>query len=736
MKFIGSLRFRGVYRRAPRVVDVRELYYLAAEYHYCPECSGTFISTDPRLVDQLADGLRGRSLRFRGVYRRAPQVVDVRDLYHLAAEYHYCPECSGTFISTDPRLVDQLADGLRGRYPDITKKLAGLAANSTYWATSFANGRREVLNIVLTTSEGLDDLEPLTTGLTKTNIALLRGHEARTSPELWKAVVDKRRGDPVARNCGKLVTRLWLIKPPEREGESMLSVIGEMFGEHRQLDRWNDAAASVRRSLPLRERDWLNDTDLDKFTHRWVVPFNPFLLRAMKAHVNVEVISHSTSCVKYAVKYVQKGSDQPTYTVVTSEEGELDEVAIYQHCRYLGSMEASWRLLDLPIHEHHPTVEQLDLHLSDDDRRLQFRNDANLEAVLQNQRASKLTAFFQLCAADEFARTLLYTEENWFFLRLLLMRVPGPTSFLDLRTVDGEVLPTMQQACSARGLLEDGEHWDPALAEATTSGYPNRLRLLFAIILTEGGATCDPVRLWAAHQPAMSEDITHRQELLRAAGRPCMSAEEIQHETLRRVGLCLQLGNGELPIVRELGEDVIDVPPESRSPATSVAELAVRIFPDLAANYVDTEWLHQRAILTPRNSDVDKVNQVLMEMLPGATAEYRSIDSMTDPEAVPMPTEVLNSLELSGLPSHRLTLKVGPPVILMRNIDAPRTVNGTLCTVSRLHANVLELRVVGELYEAGDKKPLQLNSALLHRGISGHSMKQLNNFLTKLKKIV
>ena len=29
----------------------------------------------------------------------------------------------------------------------------------------------------------------------------------------------------------------------------------------------------------------------------------------------------------------------------------------------------------------------------------------------------------------------------------------------------------------------------------------------------------------------------------------------------------------------------------------------------------------------------------------------------------------------------------------MRNIDAPRTVNGTLCTITRLHANVLELRV-------------------------------------------
>ncbi|KAF0295052.1 hypothetical protein FJT64_007364 [Amphibalanus amphitrite] len=42
-------------------------------------------------------------------------------------------------------------------------------------------------------------------------------------------------------------------------------------------------------------------------------------------------------------------------------------------------------------------------------------------------------------------------------------------------------------------------------------------------------------------------------------------------------------------------------------------------------------------------------------------------------------------------------------------------------------------QVVEELYEAGVKKPLQLNSALLNRGISGHSMKQLNNFLTRLK---
>ncbi|KAF0302111.1 hypothetical protein FJT64_025793 [Amphibalanus amphitrite] len=55
-----------------------------------------------------------RSLRSRGVCRRIPRVVDVRDLYCLAAEYHYCPEFSGTYISTDPRLVDQLARPVTG----------------------------------------------------------------------------------------------------------------------------------------------------------------------------------------------------------------------------------------------------------------------------------------------------------------------------------------------------------------------------------------------------------------------------------------------------------------------------------------------------------------------------------------------------------------------------------------------------------------------------------------------
>ena len=47
-------------------------------------------------------------------------VVDVRDTYYLAAERHFCSGCKNYYVSTDQRLIDQLPDGLRGRYPVVT----------------------------------------------------------------------------------------------------------------------------------------------------------------------------------------------------------------------------------------------------------------------------------------------------------------------------------------------------------------------------------------------------------------------------------------------------------------------------------------------------------------------------------------------------------------------------------------------------------------------------------------
>ncbi|XP_008178766.1 uncharacterized protein LOC103307981 [Acyrthosiphon pisum] len=53
--------------------------------------------------------------------------------------------------------------------------------------------------------------------------------------------------------------------------------------------------------------------------------------------------------------------------------------------------------------------------------------------------------------------------------------------------------------------------------------------------------------------------------------------------------------------------------------------------------------------------------------------------------------------QLSRVRSHKLELKVGVPVLLMRNLDAPRLCNGTRLRVTELGRHIVKARVlIGE----------------------------------------
>ena len=83
--------------------------------------------------------------------------------------------------------------------------------------------------------------------------------------------------------------------------------------------------------------------------------------------------------------------------------------------------------------------------------------------------------------------------------------VTGATSYEDLRTVNGEILPTFREAAERRGLIEGDNTPDESLTESTLYEMPSSLRRLFATILV----FCEPsnVRgLWEKHLEAMSED--------------------------------------------------------------------------------------------------------------------------------------------------------------------------------------------------------------------------------------
>ena len=66
----------------------------------------------------------------------------------------------------------------------------------------------------------------------------------------------------------------------------------------------------------------------------------------------------------------------------------------------------------------------------------------------------------------------LSADTETFCLRLLLLHVPGATSFEDLRTVEGCLYDTFKEAAQKHGLFNDQTTWDQTLNEAAFMKMP------------------------------------------------------------------------------------------------------------------------------------------------------------------------------------------------------------------------------------------------------------------------
>ncbi|MFS7913669.1 putative DNA helicase [Helianthus anomalus] len=160
----------------------------------------------------------------------------------------------------------------------------------------------------------------------------------------------------------------------------------------------------------------------------------------------------------------------------------------------------------------------------------------------------------------------------------------------------------------------------------------------------------------------------------------------------------LDIGEGNVGSEND-GEALIEIPDDlaitdSDDPIQSLIDF---VYPSILENYKKSGFLSERAILAPKNEVVHEINDGLLSLFPGEEKEYLSSDSICQTEQVLdsfqqdlYSADNLNALKIAGLPNHRLVLKVGVPVMLLRNIDQ----QSGLCNGTRLQITFLGKRVI------------------------------------------
>jgi hypothetical protein len=99
-----------------------------------------------------------------------------------------------------------------------------------------------------------------------------------------------------------------------------------------------------------------------------------------------------------------------------------------------------------------------------------------------------------------------------------------------------------------------------------------------------------------------------------------------------------------------------------------------------------------------RNDGVAAINRQLLDSFPGESTELLSVDSAEVEDAAYQdmpPVELLQSFEPPSLPPSRLLLKVGAPILLLRNLYPKQGLcNGSRLVVVRISRFCIMVRII------------------------------------------
>ena len=166
----------------------------------------------------------------------------------------------------------------------------------------------------------------------------------------------------------------------------------------------------------------------------------------------------------------------------------------------------------------------------------------------------------------------------------------------------------------------------------------------------------------------------------------------------------LKVGDGKYPTIPDT-ENTITLPSNITISKGRLTDLINFVYLNLVENSGNIDYMVGRAILTPKNINVDVISDIIMNRLPGEFKIYPSADladlienNNTQQSQVYSP-EFLRSLKIPDLSPDKLKLKIGVPIILLRNLNPSEGLcNGTRLIVHGLQSKVIDAEIITGSY--------------------------------------
>ncbi|KAF8079930.1 LOW QUALITY PROTEIN: hypothetical protein N665_0990s0007 [Sinapis alba] len=490
-------------------------------------------------------------------------------------------------------------------------------------------------------------------------------------------------------------------------------------------------------------RRWDNNHFVEKkgfkCNNGYVIPYNRNLSLLYRAHINVEWCNQSGS-IKYLFKYINntyssisiiliqyinKIHDRITVTVEAPKEGgSLENNGLNQKAKqekkkeikdffdgiYVSAYESSWRTLKFPIHYKSVPVEKIQFRLPGKQIVI-FKDDDTFEEVTSRMMIENtyLMGWFELNKVNSVSRKLTLAEI--------------PTRFIWNKK-------TKKNPCDA----EKKEHYS---------------RLIFFLEVMELDLKIGrrPSRDISDYQNVLIMDemsydreelrVEHDRDIVKMTDEQKKIYEKIMDDVIgkRRYFLCLWIWTNAANLVKEASLIIYDEAPMMRkhffeSFDRSLADIRRSIekkpfagkFVVLGGDFRQvlhvineelkeleafSQWILdvgdgvvERVILYPTNEDMNNINQYMMDKLDGEEIIYLSSDNIdpSDSRSInnqALTPDFLNSIKASCLPNHNPMLKIGCPVMLLKNIDhVGGLMNGTGLKIIDMYDFCVKARII------------------------------------------